>query len=303
MEIRDLRFFCLTAEMEHVTKAAEKLGVAQPFLTKVISQMEKEVGVPLFDNVGRKIKLNRYGEVLYSHAKKILVELDNLRDDMDNLIDRQSRTIRILMNTEFNYSDLFIEYKQLHPNVLLSTAFATREDIANALRIGEADFGVCSPPLNDDAAKNIKTDVVFEEHACALLPPGHPLLSKESLTFEDMEGMNLITTTRNSALRINLQPFLDKYNYNPNIIFESNDFNLIIKAVMSGMGYAFIPRSLFFSNPDIREYCVASSYNDTLGEIGISHSTVQNDVNAESDFVEFVKDFFRRKLSIYFNDI
>ena len=51
MDIRDLRFFCLTAEMEHVTKAAEKLGVSQPFLTRVISNLEKEIGLSLFDNV------------------------------------------------------------------------------------------------------------------------------------------------------------------------------------------------------------------------------------------------------------
>jgi len=86
MEIRDLQYFCMTAELEHVTKAADKLGVAQPFLTKVIGQLEKEIGVPLFDNVGRKIKLNEYGEVFYFHAKKILTELDNLRNNMDELI-------------------------------------------------------------------------------------------------------------------------------------------------------------------------------------------------------------------------
>lgn len=303
MEIRDLRFFCLTAEMEHVTRAAEKLGVAQPFLTKVISQLEKEVGVPLFDNVGRKIKLNKYGEVLYSHAKKVLVELDNLRDDMDGLIDRQSRTIRILMNTDFHYPELMLEYKQLHPNVILSIAYTTREDILNALRTGDADFGVCSPPIREDESKNIKTDVAFEEHACALLPPDHPLLEKKTLTFEDMEGMDLITTSKDSALRINLEPILNKYDYHPNIICESDDFDLIIKAVMSGMGYAIIPRSLFFSKPSIREYCVASSYDDTLGEIGISHSTLLNDANSESEFVEFVKDYFERKKNIYFNDI
>ena len=61
MDIRDLRFFCLTAEMEHVTKSAEKLNVSQPFLTRVISNLEKEIGLSLFDNVGLNLRLYENG--------------------------------------------------------------------------------------------------------------------------------------------------------------------------------------------------------------------------------------------------
>jgi len=106
MEIRDLRYFCLTAELEHVTKAADKLGVAQPFLTKVIGQIEKEVGVPLFDNIGRKIKLNAHGEVFYMHAKKILAELENLLNDMQESVERQTHTIKIMTNPELHYPEI-----------------------------------------------------------------------------------------------------------------------------------------------------------------------------------------------------
>ena len=95
MEIRDLRYFCLTAELEHVTNAAEKLGVAQPFLTKIITQLENEVGFPLFDNVKRKIKLNSNGQIFYNHAKKILLEMDDLRDAMERLGEQASHTIKV----------------------------------------------------------------------------------------------------------------------------------------------------------------------------------------------------------------
>ena len=302
MEIRDLRFFCLTAEMEHVTKAAEKLGVAQPFLTKIIGQLEKEVGVPLFDNVGRRIKLNKYGKILYSHAKKILVELDNLRDDMDNLIERQSRTIYVLTNTESLYPELVLEYQKLHSETVLSMSYASREEMINALRTGDADFAVSSPPISEDLARGIKTETVFKEHACALLPPGHPMLSKKVLAFQDMADTDLITTTQDSALRMNLAPIMEKYDYHPNIVCETNDFSLIIKSVLSGRGYAIIPRSLFFSIPSIRQYCVASAYEDTLGEIGISYSIVQNGTCADSDFIPFINAYVRRNTETYFSD-
>lgn len=302
MEIRDIRFFCLTAEMEHVTKASEKLGVAQPFLTKIIGQLEKEVGAPLFDNVGRKIKLNQYGECFYNHGKKILLEIDNLRNDMEQMLDHQSRKITVLTNTENLFPDLVIEYQKRHPELIFSMSYAPRDELLTALRTGAADYAVCSPPLTGENVKGIETDIVFQEHACAMLPPGHPMLSQRHVSFEDMADTGLIATMPGSAMRANLDRYLESIGITPNIVCETNDYNLIIKYVMNGMGYAIIPRSLFFSLPAIRDYCVGSSYGDTIGQIGISRCTLQNDLNSSSDFLPFVKDYVARNIQQYFTE-
>ena len=303
MEIRDIRFFCMTAEMEHVTKAAEKLGVAQPFLTKIIGQLEKEIGVPLFDNVGRKIKLNQYGEVFYGHAKKILVEMDNLRDDMDSMLENNSRKIRVMTNAESLYPDFTVAFQKAHPDVLLSIIYATREEMLEALRTGAADFAVSSPPLPPE--KGISSDVVFEEHAVALLPPGHPMLGKRRLRFEDMVGTDLITTLPGSALRLSLDPYMESIGYHPNIVCESNDYAIIIKYVMSGMGFAIIPRSLYFSMPSIREYCVGSGYGDTHNQIGVSRAAILNEsiASAAADFLPFVKAYVDKYTDLYFSEL
>ncbi|MFB0920703.1 MAG: LysR family transcriptional regulator [Oscillospiraceae bacterium] len=292
MEIRDLQYFCLTAELEHVTKAADKLGVAQPFLTKIIGQLESEVGVPLFDNIGRKIKLNHYGEIFYAHAKKILSELDNLRNDMDESIERYAHTIKIYTNIELHYPEIVMEYQRLNPDIKLAITSASREETLNALKTGEADFGLCSPPLNDeDSGKGIRTEIVFRELCCAMLPPGHPMLGRKALSFDDMAGEAMVTTSEESALRLNLNQLMEKYGYHPNIVCESNDINLLIRAVKSGLGFAILPRSVVFSIPSIRKYCVESSYEDTFGNVGLSYSTIQSDVRAASNFIDFIKQF------------
>ena len=300
MEIRDLQYFCLTAELEHVTKASDKLGVAQPFLTKVIGQIEKEVGVPLFDNIGRKIKLNEYGEVFYSHAKKILNELDNLRNDMDELMERHAHTLRLMTNTESQYPEIVMAYQKYNPDYKLAISYASREIIADALKTGEADFGICSPPLADDIGKGIKTDIVFRERCCVLLPPNHPMLGRKEIEFKDMIGENLVTTSRESALRINLDQLMEKYNYHPQIVCESNDINLVIRTVKSGLGFAILPRSVMFSIPSIRKYCVESALPDTVGDIGLSYSTSKSDVRETSGFVPFVKQFVQKFLEEYY---
>ena len=291
----------MTAELEHVTKAADKLGVAQPFLTKVIGQLEKEIGVSLFDNVGRKIRLNEYGEVFYFHAKKILTELDNLRNNMNELIERRSHTIRVVTNTEAHYPQLVLAYQKSNPDFQLAITFATRGECASALKTGEQDFAICSPPLPADEGKGIVTDVVFRERSCVMLPPGHPLLEKRNIAFEDMEGEPMVATSKDSALRINLDQCMERHGYVPNIVCESNDLSMVISTVKSGLGFTVLPRSVFFSRPEVRSYCVETSIPDAYGELGLSYSTTQRDEIRESGFPAFMKVFNEKYIRDYYS--
>jgi len=170
---------------------------------------------------------------------------------------------------------------------------ASREEIFDALKAGNADFGLCSPPLTDDTGKGIKTDIIFCERSCAMLPPNHPLLNRKTISFDDVVGEAMVTTSKESALRLNLDQLMEKYNYHPQIVCESNDINLLIRAVKSGLGFAILPRSVMFSIPAIRKYCVGSAYTDTIGNVGLSFSTLQSDIRDSSRFIEFVKQFIK----------
>ncbi|HZJ84593.1 MAG TPA: LysR family transcriptional regulator, partial [Syntrophomonadaceae bacterium] len=65
MELKLIKYFCLVAETENVTSAAQLIGISQPYLSKKIKQLEGKLGINLFDHVGRNIKLNQYGEIYY----------------------------------------------------------------------------------------------------------------------------------------------------------------------------------------------------------------------------------------------
>jgi len=291
MDLRDLRFFCLTAEMEHVTKAAEKLGVSQPFLTRVISNLEKEIGLSLFDNVGRKIRLNENGESFYVHAKRVLAEMDELNTEISAMLDRHNKSIRILSNMSSYSPELIVSFRKRYPNYTVSIEYANARDILNALTIGEADFAFCSPPLIDDPLKGLKTDLVFCERCSILLPPGHPLIGKNKISFDDIKEEQLITTTKGTGLRINIEQTFKKHDFRPRIVCETNDMNLIFRSVRDGMGYAIIPRWLLYSNPELKSCCVDIDMPDTYAYIGISYNTNPSIGTACMDFKEFAVKF------------
>lgn len=256
MELKDLRFFCLTAETEHVTRAAEKLGVAQPYLTKIINHVEDEIGVSLFDKVGRQIKLNSYGQAFYAHAKKVLSDMDNLYTEMDYMLDRKGRNITILSNTEAYTPGLISSFTKTGANYSISLFYASTSGILEALKTGEADFALTCPPISPSLVKDINTEIAFYDVGWILLPPDDPLLQKKIIDFREVDGLDLITSPPDSAIRWKVEPLYELYNMNMNIVCESNNLSLATQAVQSGMGYAFMPSLYLNSRPELYQYAV-----------------------------------------------
>ncbi|NLH00661.1 MAG: LysR family transcriptional regulator [Clostridiales bacterium] len=291
MDIKDLRYFCVTAEKEHVTRAAEKLGVSQPFLTRTIGNLEKEIGFPLFDNVGRKIRLNENGENFYIYAKKVLTDYYELYDVIEKMHNKREKNIKILCNISPFSADMIIAFKKQYPNYTMSIEYASPKEIINALSIGEADYAFCSPPIIDDPLKGIKTDLVFCEKCCFLFPPGHPLIKKKDITFEDLKDQQLITTPKGSGLRTNIDRVFKKYGFYPQIVCETNDMNMIIGSVKNGIGYSIIPRWILHSNSALKKYAVNIDLPEACAYIGISYNTNPSETNICPDFVSFATKF------------
>lgn len=295
MEIRDLNYFCLTAELEHVTKAAEKLGVAQPYLTKIIGQLEAEVGVPLFDKVGRQIKLNHCGEVFYEQAKKVLAAMDNLHTEMDNLLDRPSRTITILSNTEAYTTGMIVEFNANKSNYGLSIFYASQKDMISALKSGEADFALTCPPISERETEGIKTDIAFYDVGRILLPPSHPLLKMKVIRFEWLENDKLVTSPKDSAIRLTVEPLYKLYGMPMDIVCESNNLSLVTQAVLAGMGYAFIPSIYLLEHPELCRYTVEvlAPQEQRQSYFGLSYSKLSEDNPNVRHFKSFALGYFR----------
>ena len=92
MELMQLRYFQVVALNQHITRSAEQLNVSQPAISVVISRLESELGVPLFDRSGRSIVLNAYGEVFLSRVNRILLDIDNAKKEINEMKGEQEHT-------------------------------------------------------------------------------------------------------------------------------------------------------------------------------------------------------------------
>lgn len=291
MELRDLRYFCLTAEMEHVTKAADRLGIAQPSMTRVLRQIEEEIGGELFEKNGRRIRLNANGQVFYSHAKQVLADMDRLISEMDYLFDRREQTVTLLCNTESFATRMILAFREQHPNYALSVLNATPEEMTASLITGEAHFALSAPPILESAGPNLITKPAFRIRGIVLLPPGHRLLGKSSVTLDDLRGDPLVTMPRNSGMRDTLEPIFDQYNFHPLVVFESNNLKMITQAVLSGFGYAFVTPLIMEEFPELLSNCADIDLPERIGCYGLSYNRLTMENRNARNFRDFILGF------------
>ena len=269
MELRDLQFFCLTAETQHVTRSAEKLGISQSSLTRIIGQIEQEVGGDLFEKVGRNIQLTLNGEVFYRYAKRVLDDIDVLITEMDYVFDRKERTVSLLCNTEAFATWMISEFQKTGPHYGISVLHALKHDMEEALISGESDFALCCPPIPDNDL--IATEIAFYEKAIILLPAAHPLLKNEKVGINDIKSIPLVTSQQGSSLRSMIDSVFAEHGYLPQITCESNNINTIIRAVESGMGYAFVTKLIMQERSELLKNCRAVDLPENLFCFGLSY--------------------------------
>ena len=118
MELHQMRYFMKVAELEHMTQAANELHVAQPALSKTIKMLEEDLGTPLFDRLGNKIRLNQAGQIFLDYAKGMLAAEENVKRELDEYRQTEMATITISQNLSFELIYLaIIEFNKIYPNI------------------------------------------------------------------------------------------------------------------------------------------------------------------------------------------
>ena len=113
MELTQLRYFAEAARLQHITRAAEQLHIAQPALTQALHRLEAELEVPLFVQRGRGVVLTPYGELLKERAQEILRSADALKGEMQQMAKTQSSTVHMnVLAASYIVTEAVIGFKQ-----------------------------------------------------------------------------------------------------------------------------------------------------------------------------------------------
>ncbi|GBH23673.1 LysR family transcriptional regulator [Burkholderia vietnamiensis] len=192
MELRQLRYFIAVAEEMNITRAAERLHMTQPPLSRQLQTIEEEIGLPLFERGARPLKLTDAGRVFSAQAKRVLEQADELGPLTRRLAQLSERiVIGFVPSTLYGaLPDVIRAFRDAQPGVELSLIEMFTLEQLGALKGGRIDVGFGRLRFDDD---QLVREALIEEKLIAALPVGHPLADPERpLTLADIAHETLI---------------------------------------------------------------------------------------------------------------
>ncbi|MFD8162029.1 LysR family transcriptional regulator [Streptomyces malaysiensis] len=191
LETRELEYFIAVADELHFSRAAVRLSIAQPALSKAIRRIETRLGVPLFVRSSRHVELTPAGEALWEHGRHALNAVSAAVRNARRAADTQAH-LRLVLKPGGDaglLSGILAEYAHQPDARRVDILFSGPADRTDFLRDGRADVGLLFAPFDD--LDGLAHETLHSEERVAILPSGHRLAGRASVRMSDLAGETL----------------------------------------------------------------------------------------------------------------
>ncbi len=238
MELLQLQYFLTVARLEHVTEAARSLHVTQSSLSKTIQRLEEDLGVPLFDRTGRKLRLNEFGSRFLHRAERALFELEQGKQELSDLSSPEHGTLELAVTTASTLPNILREFRKKRPYIQFHVQMLTTQEMVTLLHRGEVDFCLSSPPIEGD---DIECQIVFIDPILVAVPKGHRLADRSSVTLTDLRDEWFVGVKRGYGTRDLVDSICKSEGFIPKYVYEGDEPARLSTLVEAEIGIAFIP--------------------------------------------------------------
>lgn len=235
MELLQLRYFQKVARMEHMTKAAQELRIAQPALSKTIARLEEDLGVPLFDRIGKQIKLNTLGRAFLEKVDAALELLEEGRREVSDLGGLQYGSIRLAMTTLERLSEPLSAFLALYPDVNIQITQAATEEMARMLEAGSIDIGFTAMPIEQ---AGLASETVLKEDVYLAVPRDHRFANRGSIHLSEVGDDPFIGYKEGFIMQKMNEAFFRKAGISPKFVCQVDEPAAIVSLVRAGLGVA-----------------------------------------------------------------
>lgn len=235
MDLHALSQFKKIAELQHITRAAEELHVAQPSLSRTIARLEQELGVPLFERSGKNIILNDYGKIVLKHTDRIFQEIKDIERELEEASDEKSQTVSLsLYSASKLLPGLVMAFKKAHPAVRLQII----QENLHKDPSKECDLTLYSSMQPSDSEYSV---TLFAEDIFLALPESNPLAHRSSLQLSEVAHEEFICLQRGKSLRTITDTYCRIAGFEPSVVLESDSPETVRELIRAGIGISFIP--------------------------------------------------------------
>ena len=253
MDIKYIKDFVVLAEVGNYLEAADQLFISQSSLTRHIQQLEKDLGIQLFDRTTRKVELNKYGQMFLPYASQIV----QIQYDYETAFYNKLRNVHSSINigsipsmVQYNITDLLIKFKNENTSFTLNVIEAESNELKDMLRQNKCELAFVREA--DDSDNEFVRIPYSIDTMVAVFPIDHYLARLEYVSLDQLKNEKFILLPVHSIMHELCIKECRKAGFEPNIVFTGNRGENLIDMVSKGAGCSLLMKrpAVFLSNPN-----------------------------------------------------
>ena len=243
MELRDLEVFLALVSHLNFTHAAQEIHLSQSSVSVRIRRLQEDVGVKLFEQVGKKILLTEAGQLFEIHARRVIAAQSDMQQAMEAYRGLEQGSLRIAASTTpgmYILPRIIAEFKRQHPKIAIRLSIENTRQVEEDIVRNEFDIGFVGGHLISD---EIDAFAWLRDELVLVLSPSHPLARMKHIKPRDLENESFIIREPGSATRALIEKHFPIPNRAVSTAMELDNPESVKHAVMSGFGVAFVSNS------------------------------------------------------------
>ncbi|GAA4310652.1 transcriptional regulator CynR [Mucilaginibacter gynuensis] len=234
MELRQLQYFVKAAETENFTEAAAAVYITQSTLSQQIKQLEEELGMLLFDRVGKHVRITEAGNTFLPHARKILNEVQKGKQAIAELNNVTAGELNLGVSYAFTslLLPVLAPFSTKYPGIRIFITYGNPEELEKKLRLAELDMILAFHNESND--EDLEMQLLFSSRIVMVVAKTNPLAKLEKITLSELAKQQLILPGKGFSSREFVNNLFAEKKIIPNIKIELNDVHSLLSLIQDG---------------------------------------------------------------------
>jgi DNA-binding transcriptional LysR family regulator len=241
MKLRQLEAVRAVLTTGTTTHAADLLGLTQSAISRLISELERELALKLFDRQHGRLEITAEGRLFYRDAEKLLNNFDQIIANARDIRSFQAGSIQLVAMPALAYglaSPAVAEFSTAHPKARISVdVLGQRRDIAERIAAGMFDLGLATLPMDHEG---VAVEQLFSVNGVCIMPPDHELAGRDTVTPEDLKGLPFVSVDAGTRLRHRTDELFDDLGVRRLMTVEAKTTIMVCHLVASGAGVSVV---------------------------------------------------------------
>lgn len=239
--LRQIQSFLQVAALGSFTRAAEKMHTMQPALSQQVRDLEAELGIRLFDRTTRRVELTEGGAEFRNIAAKIIEDLELAARNAHDLAERKRGRVVVAAPPLLAAAIVpraIADFRSKYPGLEVRLIDARTDQIVELVRSGQVDCGIGTFDAGEDG---ISSTLLSRDSLIVFCAANDPLARRKAVTWRELDGLPLITLTRDSGIRILVEVGFETAQIRLVAAYEVGQITTVLAMVEAGLGIAVLP--------------------------------------------------------------